>query len=306
MKKKLSLLPIVITLGLSGCSVFGYKYDSELESTKHNNTSQNNNSEKKDESEISTKDSYILDGKRLLINTYGDYVKYEDENKNVSKLESDHLALKAKIKGQVNGNLQTNYQKGLLNFFDINNKIRIVIDISSSELHKLDNDFDSGNTESYRMCNVDIYLNGLVYHYEEVGIRQKGNLSRRNVYDGDNIHLIHYKLSFEETFDDVYTSSPKTWNDPVAKAFRLDRKFFGLSKVDLRWNRNKDTTYVREHYAYEMYRENGGLSPRTNLCSLSMKIDGNTQNLGVYLMVETINKSFIKRNFVDTSVDGDL
>ena len=55
-----------------------------------------------------------------------------------------------------------------------------------------------------------------------------------------------------------------------------------------------------------MYRDNGSLSPRSNLVNLNLNIDGEKQNLGVYLAVENINKGFIKRNFVKSARGGDL
>jgi spore coat protein CotH len=37
-----------------------------------------------------------------------------------------------------------------------------------------------------------------------------------------------------------------------------------------------------------------------------MSVDGNEQNMGIYLAVETISKGFIKRNFVKSARNGDL
>lgn len=311
MRKKLLILPILLSLSLTGCDLFmqGESNTASEESRSGNSSSSQGGKESHSTSEkesTSSKESYTLEGKKLLLNPYGDYVQYEDANKSVNNLESEYKALTKKVKSEINGVLQSNYQKGLLDFFNIQNKIRIVLDVQKSELEKMNEDHNTGNTESFRKCNADIYIDGFVIHYEEVGIRQKGNLSRQNVLDGDNINLIHYKMSFEETFDDEYTKNPKQWTDQAAKAYRQDRKFFGIAKIDLRWNRNLDATYIREYYAYEMYRENGALSPRTNPVSLALKINGNIKELGVYLAVETINKSFIKRNFVSSAQGGDL
>ena len=234
---------------------------------------------------------------------YGDYVYSLD---NTIDARAEYLKLSKKVLGNQKGIFQTNYEQGLLDLFDINNEIKINIIISNSELRKLDYDNHTNNKETYRKCDLKIEVDGLIFYYKEVGIRQKGNTSRGNIFDGDNLRLRHYKLNFAETFDDEFTDNPKTWTDEAAKLYREDRDFFGLEKLDIRWNRNQDATYLKEYYAYEMYRASGVLAPRSNLMNVVMVLDGKELNMGVYLGVETIDKQFIKRNVVATSKDGDL
>ncbi|MDE6655364.1 MAG: CotH kinase family protein, partial [Anaeroplasmataceae bacterium] len=150
-------------------------------------------------------------------------------------------------------------------------------------------------------------MGDLYFHYEQVGIRQKGNTSRGAILDEEeNINLRHYKLNFTATFDDEFTQTPLSWTDTEAYEYRDNRNFFGLEKLNIRWNRNQESTYLREYYAFEMYRNNGVLAPHTAPMQVEMNIDGDTQNLGVYLGVEDIDKSFIKRNLVKASAGGDL
>ena len=235
---------------------------------------------------------------KYLLNAYGDYFEYIDSYKDSSKLVEEYASLTKEKKYFSNGIMEAKYQVGLYEFFNIENKVDIKVNISSSELRKIDNDYSTGNKETYRICDLDILYRGLHFHYEEVGIRQKGNTSRGAIFDGDKINLRHYKLSFEETFDDEYTESPKTWISSVAKEVREDRTFFGIDKIDFRWNRNEDKTYLKEYYAFEMHRNNGSLAPRSNPVHFSMNVDGSEQNMGIYLAVETISKGFIKKNFV--------
>ena len=243
---------------------------------------------------------------KYLLNAYGDYFEYIDSYKDSSKLVEEYASLTKEKKYSSNGIMEAKYQVGLYEFFNIENKVDIKVNISSSELRKIDNDYSTGNKETYRICDLDILYLGLHFHYEEVGIRQKGNTSRGAIFDGDKINLRHYKLSFEETFDDEYTESPKTWTSSVAKEVREDRTFFGIDKIDFRWNRNEDKTYLKEYYAFEMHRNNGSLAPRSNPVHFSMNVDGSEQNMGIYLAVETISKGFIKRNFVKSARNGDL
>lgn len=243
---------------------------------------------------------------RYLLNAYGDYLEYVDSSKDSSKLEEEFLNLSKEKKYSSNGILEAKYQVGLYEFFNIENKVDLKINISNGELRKIDNDYRTGNKESYRICSLDIIYLGLHFHYEEVGIRQKGNISRGAIFDGDMINLRHYKLSFEETFDDEYTEIPKLWTSEEAKLAREDRTFFGIDKIDFRWNRNEDKTYLKEYYAFELHRNNGSLAPHSNPVHISMNIDGSEQNMGIYLAVETISKGFIKRNFVKSARNGDL
>ena len=309
--KKLSLillLPLIITGCVNKNDISESKNDSESESAPLSESPSDSESESAplSESPSDSESIIISDDNKYPLNPYGDYIAYLDENKDPSNLETDYNALSQVIAGEKNGILQTSYEKGLLDFFDINNKVVLKINISNSELHKLDNDHHKNNRETYRICSLDISYIGLLFHFEEVGIRQKGNTSRGDILSGDNINLRHYKLSFEETFDDEFTDTPKTWDDLTAKEYRKDRSFFGLSKIDIRWNRNQESTYVREYYAYEMYRNNNALSPRSNPINLKMKVDDKEYNMGIYLAVETLTKSFIKRNFIKSSRNGDL
>ena len=170
-----------------------------------------------------TPDEHIVNNQYLL-NEYGDYFEYVDSSKDAKGLTEEYENLTKEKKYSSNGILEAKYQVGLYEFFNIENKVDLKINISSTELNKLDNDFYTGNKETYRICDLDISYLGLHFHFEEVGIRQKGNTSRGAILSGDRINLRHYKLSFEETFDDEYTDTPKTWTSKDAKDVREDRK----------------------------------------------------------------------------------
>ncbi len=248
-----------------------------------------------------------VDNKYIKLGDYGDYVKYIDDNISSDNLENDYNNLLTIITEDKNEYFVSNYTKGLLNFFNLDEHIKISIDISNEELNKLNNDYVNNNKESYRICNLNIEMNGLLFHYEEVGIRQKGNTSRGEVINEDGtLNLRHYKLNFTATFDDEYREDKKIWDDDKALKYREDRNFFGIEKINIRWNRNQDKTYLKEYYAYEIYRNNNVLAPHSNLVNVEMKINNKTENLGVYLAVEDIDKSFIKRNIEKQYTKGDL
>ena len=238
---------------------------------------------------------------------YGDYVKYVDESKNESLLKNDISQLHNEIVTKYDDIFVSTYQEGLLDFFNIEKEIKLNINITTEELNLLNKDYNDNNKESYRICDLDIILDGIQFHYEDVGIRQKGNTSKGNVINEDgSINLKHYKLSLSETFDDEFRDNPLVWMDTDALLYREGRTFFGLEKFFIRTNRNNDSTYIKEYYAYEMYRANGILAPHSNPMVVTMTIDGNSQDLGVYLGVEEVDKSFIKRNLTQTALGGDL
>lgn len=316
MKKKLFILPIIIAL-LSGCS-FSFKPfipSSSVESVDDSSLSKPSEQESSlSISEVDVLDEGYIDyslntskltNRQLPIGDFGDYVEFIDTSKN-DKPEAELVALEKEVKGEKNDIYQTNYQQGLLDFFDYEKKIEMTINISDSEIKKLDNDHKMENRESYRICDLDIYMDGLHFHYLQVGIRQKGNLSRGDILDGEKVNLRHYKLSFEETFDDEFRGDVAKWGRNASYTFRKDRTFFGLSKINIRWNRNLDATYSRELYASELFRSSGVLAARINPIHLTMKVGNKTFEHGVYFAIEQISKSFIKRNLIKGARGGDL
>lgn len=197
--------------------------------------------------------------------------------------------------------------------FDLDNKVSIDIDISDRELKKIQEDFEKydrlGNKSPiYRLVDkVTITIDGEIYEIEEVGIRIKGNTTREPVWEnitGEVLNLTHYRLSFNETFDDetYYGSDAKVWANDIERQERKDRRFATLKSLEMKWNGNYDNTYVREYYAYNMFLENDILAPHTGLSQIIVQ----GQNYGVYSIYEPIDKIFIEKNLPKEDWDGDL
>lgn len=201
-------------------------------------------------------------------------------------------------------------------------KIGIDIDIEPYELAKINEAYvnyrktgDSTQIDTYRKCNLTITVNGQVYRYEEVGIRMRGNTSKREFCDenGKIYALVHFRFNLTETFDgEEYAPGAwgsdiaKTWSDESARAERKDRSFATMEKFYFKWNKNYDNTYVREVYANRMFRAYGILVPHITLTQISLKQNGTLQNIGVGTLYETVDKRFIKRNFTGDEKGGDL
>lgn len=180
---------------------------------------------------------------------------------------------------------ETIYQQ----MFDLNNKIAIEVDISDRVMELLQKDYEEyrrkgSKSPIYREADLRITIETeeekITYVIENVGIRMKGNTSRTDFYEEGTgqYNLIHFKVDFGE------------------------RTFATLEKLEMRWNKNDDSTYVREYYAYEMYRDFGLLAPHINLAT--MKVAGEHQ--GVFSICEPVDKVFIEKYVAKVDKGGDL
>ncbi|MDL2292504.1 CotH kinase family protein [Acholeplasma sp. OttesenSCG-928-E16] len=198
--------------------------------------------------------------------------------------------------------------------FSEESKVSFDLDMDHSEWLKMQDDYNhynSFNAKSpiYRKANyLKITLNGDTYQIDDVGVRMKGNTSRTDFYNDANgfYNLIHLKLSFQETFDDEdYYDNPMVFESDEKRAERKNRTFAGLAKIDMKWNKNLDNTYIREIYALEMFRDYGIYAPNASLCDFKTTNKDIMSKMGVFIFYETVDKDFLERHKIsDTS--GDL
>lgn len=194
--------------------------------------------------------------------------------------------------------------------FDYHNTIQVDIHMDTAEWIKIQKDYEKYSAQGlkspiYRYAkSVDISIekNGkeTKFTYAHVGVRMKGNTSRKNFIhdDGQIYNHIHLKLSFEETFDNplYYTEEERmTWT-AADRLAQQDRDFLGMSKIDLRYNNSEDLSWIREYYALEMFRSFGILSQHANFTRLNVHTEKGNMAYGLYLLTEPLNKSFIKRS----------
>lgn len=244
---------------------------------------------------------------KYLLGEYGDFVTSIDGSMSSKQLKRKYQEM-CEVETITKEDIyEESYQKGLKDFFDIENKIDITMHTSNYELYKINQYHFKGNEESYRVCDLDIQINNLLFHYEDVGFRLKGNTSRGIVLNNDDsINQRHYKLCFNETFDDEFREGTHSFKGENEKNYREERTFFGLEKLDIRWNKNQESTHIREYYAYEIYRDLNNLAPKTNPFHFTMNLGGENINSGIYLAVEPIDKDFLKRNLKEDFTSGDL
>lgn len=144
----------------------------------------------------------------------------------------------------------------------------------TSSVHTIDivmEDWDSFistcTSEEYASCTV--VIDGEAY--KNVAIRAKGNTSLTQVASYGNDRY-SFKLEF-----DHYDST---------------RTYYGLDKLCLN-NVIQDNTYIKDYLTFQMMAEMGVASP---LCSYA-NISVNGETWGLYLAVESIEESFLQRNY---------
>ncbi len=200
--------------------------------------------------------------------------------------------------------------------FDVNSTVEFSFDMSDEQWKKLGADYNvNDKSPIYRMADwasisVTDADGTLVYWYDEVGVRLKGNTSRHNFYGNDGFYdNVHFKLKFGETFDDeeeYLPSERKEWNDSTARKARKNRTFATLEKLDLKYNSTYDETYCKDLYAMKLFRDNGIIVPQSSLCAVKAKNrDAGFINLGVYKVSEPVDEVFLAR-MLPNDCDGDL
>ena len=194
----------------------------------------------------------------------------------------------------------------LEDFFNVGNYVEINVEISQEELDKLYEDSliyqaNGWKSEVYRLASkVSIsltnYGNKFEWTFENVGIRQKGNTSRQLVYDAKkNMLMNHYKLSFDETFDDPNMYDSDFINKYGNNAYS-NREFLGMTGLDFKWNKNYDLTHIKEIYASYLYRASGIMVQHIGLSSLNFKYGNKSISMGLCSVFEPASKSLIKRS----------
>lgn len=196
--------------------------------------------------------------------------------------------------------------------FDLDNKISVDIFMTTSEIGKLQSDFqnytendENKKSETYRKADVTFTIGSDVYTIEEVGIRLKGNQTISPLYSYDGTpNLCSFKLSFDETFDDeaVYSTDVKEWASVAEKEARKKRTFASLDKLDIKWNVSYDKSNIREIYAAKLFESADQLVQKIGLSQ--MKFNGN--NYGLVKIYEPVDKKFLEKRLPKSALGGDL
>lgn len=291
----------LLVLALCSCS---FAYDSSTNSTDSSTISSNENSSISSENKVSSgtnSDSSvdISSQNSSSIISSSTSILPDDRKELLKKFSEPNYEVHR---------LSDISQVTLDDLFNLGNKVSIAIDISNEELNKLQSDFlKGGKCGIYRLANqVTISLTNydqtFDWTFKNVGIRQKGNTSRNDIIYGDDINTEnHFKLSFDETFDDPQAYDQdfitQTKNKMNGEDYSI-REFLGLSGLDFKWNKNFDSTHIKEVYSSYVYRAGGIISQHIGLSEVKMTKTGSDRqySFGLCTIYEPAKKSLIKRS----------
>lgn len=197
--------------------------------------------------------------------------------------------------------------------FNSENKVTISIDISDDELTKMQKDYEKfssmgSKSPIYRMCDLTICINNNSYIIKQVGIRMKGNTSRTSFYGDEGIYnMIHFKLSFKQTFDDEDEyDEPLVWESKDERKARKNRTFGTMESIELKWNKNYDGTHIKTKFASDFFSEFDILSQKVTLSQVKITNKGVLSNLGIYELAEPVDENFLEKRLDEKDLGGDL
>lgn len=151
------------------------------------------------------------------------------------------------------------------------------VDFFNDSVHQVDINISQENwnsildnplEEEYHSCNI--IIDG--EKFSNVGIRTKGNSSLSNIADSGISDRYSFKINFGK--------------------YDKGQTFYGLDEVCFN-NLYADATYMKEFLSYDMFEYMGVPTP---LCTF-VNISVNGQPWGLYVAVESVDESFLKRNF---------
>ena len=153
---------------------------------------------------------------------------------------------------------------GLDDWFFTNDTIHVIaLTIPDDGLAALD-------ATPYDKTLADVTIDG--YALDQVGVRLRGKVGSFRYMSG----------------------KPKFAID--VNYINTDQRFFGIEEISLN-NEVVDCGYLKEPLAYRIFRDAGVPAPRTSFARVSV----NGADYGLYVIVETPDDRFLKRNFEDPS-----
>jgi len=174
----------------------------------------------------------------------------------------------------------------------------ITVKITQIELNRLDqimrdynNQFGNYKTDEYAKAIMIYEDENGSFDISDIGFRTRGNLSRVRIQNNDkSLNLSHFKISFDQDFN------------PANKK----RTVFELEEIDLKFNRNYDSTYLTEKFSMDLFNKFEVFAARTTLANFYLEIDNFKHFYGVYTIFEPIDKNFIQRRLNSELSDGNL
>lgn len=180
--------------------------------------------------------------------------------------------------------------KALDELFDNTKLGTITLTIAQNQWEQLVSYSKNGDKTNYVKGDFKYEKNGKTYEMNEIGIRNRGNLSFRPPVDEDgNLQQAHFKLKFDKFIDD--------------KAHHMENALKGMNLKFML----SDKSYVQETYCYDLFKRFGvWTAPRCSYAKLYIKVgDKQEAYFGVYKAIEPIAKQFLKARVASSKFSSD-
>ena len=142
-------------------------------------------------------------------------------------------------------------------------------------------------TTQYVIANLTFVKEGETTVIDSVGLRLKGNTSRRRP-EGWNGHM--HERDHTDWHHALFGRNLRKFADDDAHEIQ------GVRKLHLKWFKD-DPAYVREMFCYDLFRRAGvWTAARDIYCRLWLHVEGDSEEAyyGVYEMLEPIDKRYLK------------
>lgn len=137
---------------------------------------------------------------------------------------------------------------------------------------------ERGQASEYTYVESNITIDGK--SYDDAGVRFKGNSSYRFSSRGMKRPM---KIDIDR-FNDGHT-------------------LHGRTKINLS-NSFLDSAFMKEKLAYELYQTAGLATPGVGWANVTLSIEGETIPLGIYVVIEQVDKRFVENHFGRESRDS--
>jgi spore coat protein CotH len=213
----------------------------------------------------------------------------------------------------INPNLE---DQAFTEFWALDSRVVIEMTMSDATLSYIQTYGQEKNgpyNDYYFPISLKLMVNNETLEIDEVGIRQKGNIFSRGPFlneEGKLISPFHFRLSFDQTFDEPFYESlglQKSWqNGEPEYETRQKRRLFGMKSLEMKWNRSQDPSLINQLYASQLFKSEGVLAPNATLAKVSLMTESQGHDVGIYIVNEAIDQTFIERHFSGAAATGDL
>ncbi|HOR41349.1 MAG TPA: CotH kinase family protein, partial [Paludibacteraceae bacterium] len=170
--------------------------------------------------------------------------------------------------------------------FDITALPEIKLTVKLKDWNALLTYYDINNSnEECVPASIEFKKNGVATQLDSIGIRIRGNSSRRRPEGGKgdmhnatnpSWHHAHFSLKFAE--------------------YRKGQSMYSTDRFNLKWFKD-DAMYCREIYCYDLFKRFGvWTAPRASYARLTIYVEGDAQPayFGVYSIIEAVNDDYLK------------